>query len=54
MIVCGKDLEFSAQEASRLKWRNDKVRVDSEAISSVSFDDLSADMTYWLSRYDGA
>lgn len=54
LIVTGKGMNLGAQELSRLRWRVEKVRVDSKAISCVSFDDLRDDFDFWLSKYHGA
>ena len=54
LIVVGKDLNLQPQETSRLKWRNEKLIVDSHTICCVSFDDLRADLDFWLTRYYNA
>ncbi|MFZ0773134.1 MAG: Shedu immune nuclease family protein [Candidatus Sulfotelmatobacter sp.] len=51
LIVIGKGMSLDAREKSRLKWREEKVIVDSNAISFVSFDQLSSDLNAWLTRY---
>ncbi len=51
LIVTGKGLNLSPQEAARLKWRVDKVRVDSKAISFVSYDDFCSDAGDWLGKF---
>jgi hypothetical protein len=48
LIVIGKDMALSPQERDRLKWRLDRTMVDSCAISSVSFNELSDDLDHWL------
>lgn len=53
LIVIGKDMALDAQEASRLKWRTNKVMVDSKPIASVSYNDLSVDLDFWLGKYYG-
>lgn len=53
LIVIGKDMQLSSQEKDRLKWRNDRIIVDSTAISCVSFNTLSEDCDYWLNNYYG-
>jgi hypothetical protein len=53
LIVIGKDMQLSSQEIDRLNWRNDKIIVDSTAISCVSFNKLSEDCDYWLKNYYG-
>ena len=53
LIVIGKDMALDAQEASRLKWRIDKVIVDSNFISCVSFNDLASDLNFRLTNYYG-
>ena len=44
LIVAGKDMNLKSRETSRLRWRVDKVMVDSTAISCVSFDGLMDDL----------
>jgi hypothetical protein len=51
LIVIGKGMALEAQEKSRLKWRVDKIIVDSSAISCVSFDELSSDLNFRLTNY---
>lgn len=51
LIVIGKDMSLDAQELSRLRWRIDKVMVDSCPISCVSFNELCSDLDFWLQRY---
>jgi hypothetical protein len=53
LIVTGKNMNLSAQESDRLKWRLDKVRVDSNAVSAISFDDLRDDVDHWLTTFFG-
>lgn len=53
LIVIGKDMNLNSQELDRLKWRNDRVIVDSTAISCVSFNQLHEDFDYWLKSYYG-
>jgi hypothetical protein len=53
LIVIGKDMNLSPQEADRLKWRNDRVIVDSTAVSCVSFNQLQEDFDFWLKNYYG-
>ena len=48
LIVIGKDMTLSQQEQDRLKWRLDRTMIDSNAISSVSFNELSEDLDHWL------
>ncbi len=48
LIVIGKDMNLAQQERDRLKWRMDRTMIDSNAISTVSFDELSADLNHWL------
>lgn len=54
LIVIGKDMTMDAQEQSRLKWRIDKVLVDSKYVSCVSFNDLANDLDFWLRQYHNA
>lgn len=53
LIVIGKDMNLSQQEKDRLKWRMDRTMIDSNAISSVSFNELSDDLNHWLTTYHG-
>ncbi|AFY73373.1 hypothetical protein Syn7502_01279 [Synechococcus sp. PCC 7502] len=53
LIVIGKDMNLAVQEQDRLKWRLDKTMIDSNAISSVSFNQLSNDLNHWLKFYYG-
>jgi len=48
LIIIGKDMNLSAQELDRLKWRMDRTVIDSNAISVVSFDELRDDLDDWL------
>ena len=48
LIVIGKDMKLSHQEQDRLKWRLDRTMIDSNAISSVSFNELCDDLDHWL------
>lgn len=51
LIVLGKDMNLSAQEQDRLKWRLDRTMIDSSAISCVSFNELCDDIDHSLKRY---
>lgn len=53
LIVIGKDMNLQPVEQDRLKWRLDRTMIDSSAISSVSFDDLGADLDHWLNVHHG-
>jgi len=53
LIVIGKGMNLSQQEKDRLKWRMDKTMIDSNAISTVSFDDLAIDLDHWLKTFHG-
>jgi hypothetical protein len=48
LIVIGKDVKLDANEANRLKWRENKVMVDSTPISCVTFNQLSEDIDFRL------
>jgi hypothetical protein len=48
LIVIGKGMSLDSQEKSRLRWREDKVMVDSSGVSIVSFEQLSYDLNSWL------
>ena len=51
LIVIGKNMKLSKQEEDRLKWRLDRTMIDSNAVSSVSFDELCDDLNHWLELY---
>jgi hypothetical protein len=53
LIVIGKDMNLLPQEQDRLKWRVDRTMIDSNAVSSVSFDDPSDDLDHWLKVFHG-
>lgn len=53
LIVIGKDMALDAQELCRLKWRVDKVIVDSKSVACVSFNDLASDLNFRLTNYYG-
>lgn len=53
LIVTGKNMNLSQQEQDRLKWRLDRTMIDSNAISSVSFNGLSDDLDHWLKVFHG-
>ncbi len=48
LIITGKDMNLAAREQARLRWRLDRVLVDSNTISCISFDELREDLRYWL------
>ncbi len=48
LIVIGKDMNLAQQEQDRLKWRMDRTMIDSNAVSSVSFNTLCDDLDHWL------
>jgi hypothetical protein len=51
LIVIGKDMKLLPQERDRLKWRVERTMIDSNAVSSVSFNELSADLDHWLTLF---
>jgi hypothetical protein len=51
LIVIGKDMQLDAQSEARLKWRANRVVVDSNSVSCMSFDDLASDMDFRLTNY---
>jgi hypothetical protein len=53
LIVIGKDMNLSQQEQDRLKWRMDRTMIDSNAVSSISFNELSDDLDFWLKSRHG-
>lgn len=48
MIVIGKDMQLDSQSKDRLRWRVNRVVVDSNAVSCISFNDLAADLDFRL------
>lgn len=53
LIVIGKDMNMSAQEIDRLKWRTSRTMIDSNSLECVSFNELSDDLDHWLKTYHG-
>ena len=53
LIVTGKDVHLEKTEQERLRWRQDRVVVDSKTISCTTFNGLSADLDFWLQTYYG-
>ena len=53
LIIIGKDMQLDSQSASRLKWRVDRVVVDSSFVSCISFNDLASDLDFRLTNYYG-
>ena len=51
LIVIGKDMALSKQEADRLRWRLDRTLIDSNAVPSVSFNELTDSMDHWLTAF---
>ena len=51
LIVIGKDMALSKQEEDRLRWRLDRTLIDSNAVSSVSFNELRDSMDHWLTAF---
>lgn len=51
LLVIGRNAELSPDDRSRLKWRSDRVRVDSHSIICVTFDDLYESLRKRLDRY---
>lgn len=51
LVVVGRDQQLQAREKTRLKWRQDHTVVHSKKVSVVTFDQLSSDLRYRLSRY---
>ena len=48
LVIIGKAMQLAKQEQDRLKWRMDRTMIDSNAISSVSFDELRDNLDHWL------
>ncbi len=53
LIVIGKDMNLAPREHDRLKWRMDRTLIDSNAISTVSFNGLRDDLDHWLKTIYG-
>jgi hypothetical protein len=53
LIVVGKDVHLESREMDRLRWRTDKVMVDSQRVSCVTFDELADDLDFRLMTYYG-
>lgn len=54
LIVVGKGMTLSASEHARLRWRNDRVMIDSKRVEVLTFDEgLMADFDFWLGKYYG-
>jgi hypothetical protein len=51
LIVIGKGVSHCDREASRLKWRLDKIAVNSNKIHTVTFEELRSDFDMWLRKY---
>jgi len=51
LVVVGRDQPLQPRERIRLKWRQDHTVVHSKKVSVVTFDQLSRDLRYRLSRY---
>jgi hypothetical protein len=52
LVVIGKNMNLSDREKDRLDWRMNRTLIDSNRVSSVSFDQLRDDMDHWLRTYD--
>jgi hypothetical protein len=51
MLIIGKSEALDPSESRRLRWRLDKVIVDSQHVYSVAFDDLYEDLYSRLETY---
>lgn len=51
LIIIGKDMNLDRQELDRLEWRMDRTMIDSNAVSCISFNQLSTDLDFWLTKY---
>jgi hypothetical protein len=51
LIIIGKGMSLGPQEKSRLRWREDKIMVNSNGVSIVSFEQLSSALDSWLLNY---
>lgn len=51
LIITGKDMNLIPEEVDRLKWRMDTTSIDNNQINVISFNELHADMDFWLTKY---
>jgi Domain of unknown function (DUF4263) len=51
IIVIGHKMRLSERETDRLRWRMDKTRIDSHAVSCASFDAIEDDFDFSLRNY---
>jgi hypothetical protein len=51
LIIIGKGMLLGPQEKSRLRRREDKIMVNSNGVSIVSFEQLSSTLDSWLRTY---
>jgi hypothetical protein len=51
MLILGRSDDLDYKEQMRLRWRLDKVLIDSKQITCVTFDQLYTDLDIRLSRY---
>jgi len=53
LIIIGKGMKLLPQEEDRLEWRMERTKIDSNAVSVVSFEGLREDLDFWLKTYHG-
>lgn len=54
ILILGRSAGVSASDRDRLKWRSEKVRIDSHAVSCITFDDLYDQLNLRLRYYPEA
>lgn len=54
LLVIGRSAEFSTDDRNRLRWRGERVLVDSHQINCVTYDELHQQLSWRLERYTTA
>ena len=54
LLVIGRSSEFSAQDSARLRWRSERVLVNSHPIHCVTYDELHQHLSRRMLHYTGA
>ena len=54
MLIAGRDAGLSESDLTRLRWRSDKVRVDSNYVHCLTFDGLYRHLSGRISDYSAA
>jgi hypothetical protein len=54
LLIIGRDADFSDADRARLKWRTEKVLVDSHPMHCLTFDDLYRILFQRMSYYPQA